>query len=95
MTLDIRTLAFVSSTTSLALFFWLAYVDRTRKTYPGFRQWAVSAFLFFCGMVLISLRNIWPDALTIVVGNSAFIGAFILVDYGLRQFHGRRPAISG
>jgi hypothetical protein len=95
MILDIRTLAFVSSTTSLVLFFWLAYVDRTRKTYPGFRQWTMSAFLFFCGMVLISLRNIWPDMLTVVVGNSAFIGAFILADYGLRRFHGRRPAING
>jgi hypothetical protein len=94
MTLDIRTLAFVSSVTSLILFGWLAYVERTRKTYPGFRHWAVSAFLFFAAMVLISLRNIWPDTFTVIIGNSAFISSFILVDYGLRRFHGRRPIIN-
>lgn len=91
MNLDIRTLAFVSSVTSLILFGWLAYVGMARKTYPGFRHWTVSAFFFFTGMVLISLRNIWPDLLTIVAGNTIFVGAFILMEAGVLVFDGFRP----
>ena len=91
MNLDLRTLAFVASITSLILFLWMWGISVSRKSYPGFHHWTISAFLFFVAMELISLRGIIDDAFTIVVANTSFILAFAMIDHGLRIFTGSKP----
>ncbi len=86
MTFDIRTLTFVSSITALMLFLWLLSISTSRKTYPGFHYWTLSAFLFFGSMELISLRGLIPDSLTVILANTLFISAFAMIDKGLRIF---------
>lgn len=91
MNLDLRTLAFVASVTSLILFIWLLGISLSRKTYPGFHHWTLSAFLFFTAMALIGLRGIIHDVFTVVIANTCFILGFAMIDRGLRVFTGSRP----
>jgi len=84
--LDIRTLSFVASVIGLLLFACLLYVSRTRKTYPGFGHWTVSAFCYMLGMLLIGLRNTLPAAFTIVLPNGLLIGTLCLLGAGIATF---------
>jgi hypothetical protein len=84
---------FISGITSILACSCMVYVYFTQKTYDGFRQWVIAFSALACGMVLISLRNILPDFLTIILGNIC-IGSFsIFLAYGLSAFAGVKPRI--
>lgn len=87
--LDIRTVLLVTGLVGLIQFLCLAYVYRTRQTYPGFRQWTLSSLFLFFGISLQALRGLWPDFVTIVLSNSLNIASVALYATGLRTFLGK------
>ncbi len=62
------------------------YVYKNRKTYPGFKQWAIAYVLNFLGFVFFSLRNILPDFFTIILSNAFIVICFVLIARGLIYF---------
>jgi hypothetical protein len=64
----------------------MLYFYRNRKTYTGFKQWTFAYLLNFCGFVLLSLRNILPDFITIILANSLIVLCFVLIARGMIYF---------
>jgi diguanylate cyclase (GGDEF)-like protein len=62
---------------------------RERKTYGGFGRWVIADFAFGLGGLLITLRGILPDALSIVLGNVIVVYAEILIYEGVQRFYAR------
>lgn len=91
--LDIRTALLITGLVGLILFLCLAYVYRTRTTYPGFRQWTLASLLIFFGTGLQAFRGTWPDLVTIVLGNSIIVASVALHATGLRTFLGKPPCL--
>ena len=94
MHLDNRTVVVVSIFITLILGLLTALVWRTRKTYPGFGRWTIGNLLVPLGLVLLSLRGILPDWVTIVLANTSSILAAILFLEGTREFRGMRPRLA-
>lgn len=88
--LDIRTLLFVNGVISFVLFMTLSYIYTTRKTYPGFREWVIAFFIFFGSLILIGLRGLVPDNLSVVAGNLFVVAYIMLIHYGLVLFTGSK-----
>ena len=84
--LDIRSLSFISSIISLVLSVCMVYISLTRKTYNGFSQWTTASILYSFGMVLMSLRGILPDFISIIVANTFLMAGFVFIAYGLELF---------
>lgn len=91
--LDIRTLLFVVSIIGLVICLSFAYVLATRKTYAGFRSWTVSSFASFLGLLLVSLRGVVPDAISIIAGGTLIVGSVVSIAYGLDLFLGKSTRI--
>ena len=91
--LDIRSLSFISSIISLVLSVCMVYVSLTRKTYYGFSQWTIASILYSFGMVLMSLRGILPDFISIIVANTFLMAGFVFIAYGLEIFTDRTRRI--
>ncbi|MEN8189603.1 MAG: PAS domain-containing protein [Thermodesulfobacteriota bacterium] len=90
---DIRTLLFVLSTTTLALGLCMAAYSSTRKTYPGFNSWTRASMLHAAAFFLFSLRGIIPNFLSIIAGNLIFITAMSLFYFGFKLFVGEKPNV--
>ena len=88
--LDIRTLSALTSLVNLTICVIMLYVYRTRKTYPGFGQWVYSALLLFIGMLLLSLRGILPQFITVIIANTLIASFFVMIPYGIRVFFQKR-----
>jgi hypothetical protein len=83
---DIRTLSLFSGFISACLFASMIYIYRNRKTYPGFKQWTFAYMLNFLGFVFLSLRNILPDFITVILANFFIVFCFVLIARGLIYF---------
>lgn len=91
LTLDIRTL-FAALTVVLAcLAAALSFVLFTQKTYPGFKQWTLSAVAMALGYLLIMLRGPIPAAVSIMVGNTVLTVGAAMAFAGTRRFLGLKP----
>ncbi|MBU1565491.1 MAG: hypothetical protein KJ630_07670 [Proteobacteria bacterium] len=84
--LDIRTLGALNGFLGLIIAIVVFVVYRTRKTYPGFNFWVYSAFLMLVGMFLLSMRNILPDLITIILANTLIASSMVALNYGIHQF---------
>ncbi len=84
--LDIRTLAVVLILVSMVLGITLLLIWRTRKTYPGFGLWAAGNGVYALGFLLIALRGMVPDLLSIVLANILLLCAVALFLEGVRCF---------
>lgn len=84
--LHMRTTFFVVSMIGLILLTCMVYVARARKTYPGFSYWTAASGCYFLGNILIGMRGVLPDFLTIVVANMIVVAAFLAIPYGLARF---------
>lgn len=85
---DIRTLSFVSGIIAVTLWGCMFFVATTQKVYPGFMRWTLASLLNGIGLIGLSLRDILPDLLTIVIANLLIIVFFVLVARGLIEFVG-------
>jgi signal transduction histidine kinase len=93
MQLDNRTLAVVAIFVTLLLGFLGALIWRTQRTYAGFGRWIAGNLLLAQCLLLLSLRSVLPDWLTVVGANALSILASILFLEGSREFRGLRPPI--
>ncbi|MBI4798328.1 MAG: hypothetical protein HY794_06260 [Desulfarculus sp.] len=89
--LDIRTLSFAAAVIAAILFGYMSHMQLSRKTYPGFRHWTLAALVSGTGSVLVTLRGLVPDLISIVGANFLIILAIMLVCRGLAIFGGQRP----
>ncbi|MFH1035919.1 MAG: hypothetical protein V1806_15545 [Pseudomonadota bacterium] len=90
---DIRTLVLASGIIAVVLFVYLLHVQTARKTYPGFGLWTKGSLAAGAGLVLIALRGVVPDLISIVL-SGALISYYPLMLYrGLAAFIARRPGI--
>jgi hypothetical protein len=87
--LDIRTLSFTASVVSLVLCCYLLYFQATRRTYPGFRLWTLGSLAMGAGMILLALRGLIPDLLSVVVANVLIVLELVLIRRGLAAFAGQ------
>lgn len=93
MTLDIRTLAIISNLVLLGssltmLAFWLTYRDR-----PGTGYWVLSFSFAFVGFLLIALRSLVPDSLSILAANLSLTVSFLFLLAGINNLVNRKNII--
>ncbi|NCD33005.1 MAG: hypothetical protein EOL87_06235 [Spartobacteria bacterium] len=87
---DLRTSAALSGVISFILCLCFIYVLRTRKTYPGFRQWTLSSILFSVALGLLSMRSMVSDFFSVIVANGLIFAGIGCVVYGLELFVARK-----
>jgi PAS domain S-box-containing protein len=63
---------------------------QNRRQFSGLGFWLASYFMQFVGLFLIVGRDVLPDYLSVVVGNTMFISGAILFYMGLERFLGTR-----
>lgn len=83
---EIRTLSFACGIITITLWGCMLFVALTRKVYPGFKTWTIATLLNSIGMISLSLRNILPDFVTIVIANLLLTFFFVLIARGLIEF---------
>jgi len=66
----------------------LFLIWRSRKTYPGFGLWTTGNAMYAAGFMLIALRGMIPNILSIVLSNLVIVTATILFLEGVRRFRG-------
>lgn len=66
----------------------LVFFRATRKTYPGFDQWTAGVGFLTLGYLLMCLRGLIPEPLSIILGNVAFPLGMVLQLDGIRRFLG-------
>tara|TARA_B100000614_G_scaffold232549_1_gene227252 strand:- start:813 stop:1604 length:792 start_codon:yes stop_codon:yes gene_type:complete len=64
----------------------MLYVLKTRKTYDGFSQWAISSVIYIFALALLGLRNFIPDFFSVIVANTLIVTGNIFIAYGLERF---------
>jgi len=89
--LDIRTVGIFSAITPLILGCIMLVYLRERKVYGGFGRWILANFSLAFGYAFISLRDLIPDFLSIVLGNLLIVYSAILIYEGIELFNDRPP----
>ena len=84
--LDIRTLMIVMGGVNLTLAAIMVTLSATRRTYPGFHLWTLAFVLASAGSVLIALRGVIPDLLSMVVANLCIVAFGVLLARGMAVF---------
>ncbi|MFH1985494.1 MAG: PAS domain S-box protein [Pseudomonadota bacterium] len=87
--LDIRTLFTVFGAIALTLAAAMVYAAARQKTYSGFHLWTLAFVLNGAAMILLSLRHLLPDILTVVAANTLFLIHLMLIHRGILRFAGR------
>ena len=98
MQLDSRTITLVGMAACMLFSMLGVMVAKRRHTCPGFHHWTIANLCASLALLLIGLRGMIPDAISIVVGNVLSIGAGSLVIEGIRRFRGKKsfwPAYAG
>lgn len=63
---------------------------RNRRRYDGIGFWLADYGMQFLGLLLVSLRGVIPDFISMVVGNALTVGGTLLLLMGLERFLGLR-----
>ncbi|WP_421902538.1 diguanylate cyclase domain-containing protein [Maridesulfovibrio sp.] len=84
--LDMRTMLRVGAMTCLTLALIMTYYSLARRTYHGFQYWTAGFLCIGIGAVLVSMRNILPSFVSIVLGNVLVVMMPFLLLYGLEIF---------
>ncbi|MBU2623369.1 MAG: PAS domain S-box protein [Proteobacteria bacterium] len=87
--LDIRTLVLMVMAISVTLSIVMFYILQTRRTYPGFDLWTAGNAVFAAGFILIILRGVIPDVISVVAANALLLFSALLFSEGVRVFRGR------
>mgnify|MGYP000303690752 CR=1 FL=1 len=88
--LDIRTLFFATTVTSVLLAGAMVVLWRAVPEERACRYWAAGAVLSVIGFSLIFLRGTVPDFLSIPVSNTLLVGSYALSAFGIAVFTGSR-----
>jgi len=85
--LDIRTIAIIFFVNSLvATLFMAALWQQSRRQFPGITLWLSSFTLLTVAFALVSLRNVIPDAASILIANTCVAAAAFILYLGLERF---------
>ena len=84
--LDIRTLMVCMGGVNLMLAIIMVTLSATRRTYPGFHLWTLAYVSCSVGSVLIALRGVVPDFLSLIVGNFGIVGFGVILARGMAVF---------
>jgi hypothetical protein len=91
---EIRTLYFSTCATLFTLSACMVSYLLSRKTYPGFLSWTIGSALSFLAILLIGLRNILPDFISIIASNAFGILAMFLFYSGFKSFAGEKVKVN-
>jgi diguanylate cyclase (GGDEF)-like protein/PAS domain S-box-containing protein len=91
--LDIRTLSFLAMVSSLLLALGSVLVNRVISKDPSLRLWAMGASANGAAFVLLALRGIVPDLVSIVVANTLIVVGSVWLYLGNRQFRGLKTGV--
>ena len=87
--LDTRTLVLMVTAIAVVLSITMFFILRTRMTYPGFDLWTAGNASFAAGFLLVILRGVIPDVLSIVAANAILLISALLFSEGIRIFRGK------
>ncbi|WP_420474512.1 diguanylate cyclase [Noviherbaspirillum sp. ST9] len=87
--LHTQTLALATTVQLVSLSVFLTFFFFTRRTYPGFGNWTSALASLAIGYVLLSLRGIAPDAVSILAANYLLMTGMALLFDGILRFSGR------
>jgi len=65
---------------------------RVRQRFDGLGFWVADFVMLAAGLVLMSLRGVVPDLLSMVASNTLIVGASVAGYEGLQRFVGRRSS---
>ncbi len=91
MIIDARTLAFVGMVVPILLGLGLALFRFKQKVYSGFTHWMLANFASGSSALLLALRGVIPDYLSVVLGNLLLILSLVLIFEGVQRFFDRPP----
>lgn len=86
--LNVRTMLMFGAVSSLILAGVMTYFSIARRTYPGFHYWTAGVVCAGLGGVVVSLRGIVPDFISIVLGNFLILFLPLTLTKGLMYFVG-------
>ncbi len=89
--LDNRTQAALQFAVPVILLMVMSVSWRTQKTHHGFGRWTISNAPLALGSLLLGLRGMVPDWVSVFVANGLLFISPILIYEGIRQFRGRPP----
>ncbi len=91
LSLDIRTLSFLATLTSLLLAVGLQLVNRVITQEPALRLWARGAMAASGCFILLALRGLIPDFFSIVLANTLLVVGATWQYLGNLAFQGEKP----
>jgi len=86
--IDVPTLFIVSATINIVLGAQLAYVYRTEKTYPGFRDWMLGTLFQAAGFVLLITRLVVPPFISSLCASALLVASAARFLRGVRRYGG-------
>ena len=93
LNIDIRTLSFLAMITSLLLAAGLILVSRVLSKDTSVRFWAWGTTANGAGYILLALRGMIPDLLSIVAANTLLLAGMVWLYLGNRNFQGCKKGI--
>lgn len=84
---DLRSFVLVIGLANIIMCCGLFYTRLHLKTYAGFLHWAMSMVCGSCGLVLIGLRLILPDFITVILANVLLVISATLLVLGIGKFY--------
>ena len=86
LTLDIRTLTFNLLLFALVFAVGMYFVQRSQPGVRGLRWWAAANAVGGSGFMLLSLRGLIPDFISIVIANCLLLAALFCFHEGIARF---------
>ena len=91
--LDMRTVIFSYTISNFICMILMTILwNQNRRKFAGLELWLADFVAQFLAMVLILLRGLVPDFLSMTVSNALVVGGTILLYIGLEQFTGKRSS---
>jgi hypothetical protein len=75
---------------ALGLFFGTVFIWRLDRSERSLRYWAAGAGTMAFGMLLVAMRGLLPDVVTVVIGNTLVVASFSLLYLERAGYSGRR-----
>ncbi|MCB2228600.1 MAG: PAS domain-containing protein [Desulfarculaceae bacterium] len=88
---DVPTLFAAHTLVTACLAGALTFTALTQKTYPGFKQWTLSALALALAYLLLLARVAMPEAVSVLAGNTCLAACGALAFAGTRRFLGLGP----
>jgi diguanylate cyclase (GGDEF)-like protein/hemerythrin-like metal-binding protein/PAS domain S-box-containing protein len=80
--LDIRTLILVITLVLLCRALILGYVWTITRQYPPVKLWMIGSAMVAIGALLLALRGVIPDMLSVFLANIALISGWMIISFG-------------